>query len=234
MTTQIDPVPRPNINIKPHYDLLYLVVLSNDEGPRVLCSAPNVESASAVAMSNIRWNYWQIYTTKHWTKPEMKNTDFNDLDFAYSLSRESAGVSCTLMPPEDAIKLQPIRLEARTRTRWHDALLADCTMALRLSGENPILINFSDSISHELAKCDDRNKVYTSSILDYAHIQSITPSAAFAELSMHATEINSARLRNYAIYLRFRNEMNNAPATDEALGNVLADARNLLRNNRLL
>lgn len=234
MTTQINPVPRPNINIRPHYDLLYLVVLARDEGPLVLCSAPNIETAAATAMSNIKWNYWQIYTTKGWTKPEMKDTDFNDLDFAYSLHRESAGVSRQQTTPEIATNLRDTRIEARTRIRWHDALLADCTMALRLSGENPVLISFCDSISHELAKCDDKNNVYTSSILDYAHIQSITPSAAFAELNMHATEINSARLRNYAIYLRFRNEMNSAPATDEALGNVLNDARNLLRNNRLL
>jgi hypothetical protein len=228
------PVPKPNINVRPYQDLLYLVVIADDAGPRVLCSAPNIESAEAVAISNIKWNYWQIYTTKHWTNPDIRSTDFDDLEFVYSLRKDKKGVSPILLPLSDAIDLRPSRTEAKIRTRWHDSLLADCVMALRLSGENPVLTNFIDSVSHELSKCDDKNNVYPNSILDYASIQCITPLAAFAELSMHATEINSARIRNYAIYMRFRNEMNNAPATNEALGNVMSDARNFLTNNRLL
>jgi|LauGreDrversion4_2_1035121.scaffolds.fasta_scaffold82472_2 hypothetical protein len=234
MTVSVSPVPTPNINIRPHHDLLYLVVLTTKSGPQVLCTAPNIETAAAVAMSNINWSYWQLYTTKNWTKAEMKDTNFNDLDFLYSLHKEKSGVSRLLQSQEKAIELRDTRAEAKLRTVWLDSLLCDCTMALRLSGENPMLVDFVDSISHELIKCDDTNKVYTNSILDYALIQEIDPCVAFAELSMHVSEINSARLRNYAIYMRFRNEMNSAPATVEAQKDVLDRARNFLLNNRLL
>ena len=224
----------PNRNLRPIYDMLYLIVLPENDIPRVLCTSPNIGSASAVIKSNIKWRYWQLYTHKPWSKPEIKITNFDDLDVVYSLRKELAGVSRQELSKELAEELRPTRVEAQTRTKWHDSLLADCELALSLNSENPMLAKFVDSISHELGKCDPVNNVYTNSIVDYATIQEISNATAYAELSMHADEINNARIRNYAIYLRFRNEMNLAPGTREALGNIHANAKNLLLNNRLL
>jgi len=195
----------PIINYNP--DFLYVLIDLQTNG--ILWAVKSEGAAQAMMMWSSRIRMLPVETFSPWLKKDLKEFNYQDLTLHKRLEN--------LMGRRNIVDLSPdiitdeyiaFRQEVALRSDFHSVLLTTCNLAMRSVPEHPLLVTYADSIMNELKKCDPETETYSDAIKGYAAISKISNAAAVQELDLHMENLAHVRMRNMAIYLKYRNQLN--------------------------
>ena len=191
-------------------EFFYIIV---DKSSRNILAATD-SKAAAMALSLWQSRIWMNIVPNKNSRPadQQSINDFLDLDRCYKtvLGDFQEDFVLTPIPITDKKPLKLLRKEVIRRLIWQTKLASRCERATMTVPENIFLENYSESILSELDKCSPNNQYYTEPIKDYARITDCSEDVAYNELKLHMDNLAHSRLRNLALYIKFRNKLNQA------------------------
>lgn len=202
-----------NINIKK--DFLYLLRDELNDG--ILHATDSYDAATAMSLFSPRITLTPLETQASWLKENLKTSDYKNKDVFLKwapkrLERHIVPLEENEITPEYIA----YRNEIIVRTRFQELLITHCDMLLVTNGiETPMLEKYAATIVNELLKCSVEENKFSPAIVNYAIISEIDTVTAFNELKLHIDNMAQTRLRNLAVYIRFRNILNRAPLADQ-------------------
>ena len=215
-----------------------LLLIVDSDSRAIACTAPTFTTARAVLLSSLKIGMFSVPIARPWCPAEFKKIDFNDLNKSMKLyDSDKRGVKplkTAEYTPTDAATWKKKRQDLQLRVGYLDALDWQCQNTMIPTTETPYINGYIPSILHELNMCDPNRNYYTPAIEVYANITDCSPAAAYQELRMHTDNINHVRMRNSAIYIKYRNMLNNAPAVREEQQKVMEMAKEELFRNSLV
>jgi len=194
----------------------------------VLYKTDSSGAAMAVLLSTS--NLGSMSCDRRWLA--LKNFDesnFNDFSVFHTLTfknkvRHIGYLSEYFITPE----LKKLREEIMIRVAYHDILINKTNGLINLSAEHYGIIDFGDTIVYELQKCRPEENYYSDAVKNYALGSEIDDQAAFDELKTHMDNISHQRMRSMGLYIKYRNMLNQAPATQKDQQRVIDRALDAL------
>jgi hypothetical protein len=204
---------------------LYVVVDTITTG--IFCSTPCAQLAHALRLYSVRVTIKPAgYGWGGHIKPEYQNINLNDPAHTYGLANSNGiwfpALSLSAQQQQD---FQQFRQRLLLVKHYHAQLIDTARIAQENSqAANPLLVKYLDTIMYELSKCTPETAQYTDAIQSYAQVSGCTPEAAWQELQLSVEGVSHARLRNLALYTRYRNAINSSPADPDALDDIMYQA----------
>jgi hypothetical protein len=212
-----------------------LLLIIDSQTRAIACTAPTLTTAKSVILSSIKTELISIPIRYHWISEEFKTTDFNDINISVRLSNVDKSTSTTLnvlnFKPENMQSWKDERNKIKIRVDYLDNLDRWCQRMMTPTIENTYFDHYLSSFMYEVSQCNPKEGYYTPSIESFAKISKCNVENAYQEIKMHIDNSNHVRLRNTAVYIKYRNMMNNTEATREAQRKVLEMAQNELYRN---
>jgi hypothetical protein len=202
-----------NINIKK--DFLYLLRDELNDG--ILHATDSYDAATAMSLFSPRITLTPIETHTPWLKENLKTPDYKNKDaFLKWEPKNALRFVVPLEKEEITPKYISYKNEIIARTRYQELLITHCDMLLVTNGiETPMLERYAATIVSELSKCSVEENTFSPAIVNYAIISEIDTVTAFNELKLHIDNMAQTRLRNLAVYIKFRNILNRSPLADQ-------------------
>ena len=205
-------MPAPNINYKK--EVLYLLIDEKTDG--ILCATDSIDAATAMSIFSLRIKIQVLETQMPWLREGLRNIDYKDTSkhYAFKLGELSRNVIPLENPTEEFLAFKK---EIILRVQFQERLRVYCDASIAAySSEAPMLEDYSSTIIYDLNNCDPDNDKFTNGVKTYADINDISEKLAYQELRLHIDNLTTIRMLNYAMYMKFRNLFNSAPATNEA------------------
>ena len=201
-------------NINSVKDFLYL--LKDETNDCIITASESYDAAAAVSLFSPRITMIPVETHKRHLKGKLRNAEFKNPNLAIRWNSR-AGVKRDIeILDQVPVGLMEFRREVADRLFWQEKLKTHCDMMLKINGpETPMIEEYLPSILDELVRCDPNAGEYTAAIKSYAVISDISDAAAYDELRLHCDNLAHSRLRNLAIYIKFRNQLNDAKLEDQ-------------------
>lgn len=201
-------------NINTVKDFLYL--LKDETNDCIITASESYDAAAAVSLFSPRISLVPIETHKRHLKSKLRAAEFKNPNVVLRWNSR-AGVKRDIQVVNDFPPgLMAFRSEINERLFWQEKLKTHCDMMLKINGpETPMLEEYLPSVLDELVRCDPASGSYTAAVKSYAAISEISESAAYDELRLHCDNLAHSRLRNLAIYIKFRNQLNEAAVTEQ-------------------
>jgi hypothetical protein len=202
-----------NINIKK--DFLYLLKDELNDG--ILHATDSYDAATAMSLFSPRITLIPIETQAPWLKENLKTPDYKNKHVFLKWEPKNA---LRFVVPLEKKEITPeycsYKNEIITRTRYQELLITHCDILLVTNGiETPMLERYAATIVNELSKCSVEENTFSPAVVNYAVISEIDTVTAFNELKLHIDNMAQTRLRNLAVYIKFRNILNRSPLADQ-------------------
>jgi hypothetical protein len=224
--------PVKNINLNTKTDFLYLIIDEHTNG--VLCSTKDYDVACATTLCSSRVSFKAIETDKPWIGLDFKSSNFNDLSINYVASLRTGQRFITELEAQLAtVDYTKLREEVALRMRFHDSLVNKYRHIMLGIPESGLFVEYSGTITYELAKCQPSEGYYTNAIKAYALQSGCNTPTAYDELSMQIDNLSHARMRNLGSYIKFRNKLNQCSADSALMQSIIVEALNELYKNAI-
>jgi hypothetical protein len=214
-------------NLSFKFDFLYVLIDMGNHG--VVYATHSANAAKAVALGCQRLKIHPIATHTPWIEPELVDAEFDNLEKNYTLTYKGRKGEVNL---QEMTTLEPgwmeLRKEIRLRTGFHEALANLCSYSMASLHDSEFHVEYDSSINDELSKCSIADGVYTDPIRAYAQVTECDPQTAVEELTVHMDNLAHTRLRTLGIYIKYRNLLNNTPATMQDMKQAYKLARDAL------
>jgi hypothetical protein len=207
------------------YQTLYIVFDNITRG--IFFATHNSRLAYAVKMSSVRINTKPAgYGTGGFIKPDQADVNLNNPGKNLKLvNRYGLEFPELMLDPEEMQDFSDFKKKVFESKQYHERLIKTSDMAQEHSmAVNPLIVKYFDSIIYELSQCDPASGVFTDAIKNYAEESGCTPAVAVSEFNMMVDSVNNSRLRNLAMYERFRCQMSTAFGDVEKMESIIKDA----------
>lgn len=212
-----------NKNLSVKYDFLYVLVDMGNSG--VVCATPSANAAKAVALGCQRLKIHPVETHQPWLEKEIRDAEFNNLEKNYSLTFKNGRILTDLDPKLVVPEFTKLRKDTILRMGFQEALNSLCSISMTSLSDSEFHVEYASSINDELSKCSITDNVYTDTICAYAQATDCEPRTAVEELTVHMDNLAHTRLRTLGIYIKYRNLLNDTPATRAELRKVYEQVR---------
>lgn len=194
----------------------------------VLCKTNSKGAAMAVLLSSP--NLGSMSCDTRWlTYKNFKEDDFNNFDMFYTVNfRNKIGYIEPLSTDVVTSELRAMRKEIKIRIEYHSILINKVKGLINLSAEHFGLIDFGDTIVYEIQKCNPEDNYYSDAIKNYALGSETSNQAAYDELKAHVDNISHQRMRSMGLYIKYRNMLNQSPASPKEQQKVIDTALDAL------
>lgn len=197
-------------NVNTQKDFLYLLIDEINDG--ILFATDSIDAACAMTLFSPRISLRPMETHKSYLRADLAKIDYRDLKTHYAWKPAKGKRE---IPPLAKEEITPeyiaYRNEIARRTRFQDMIkcLLDVNV-VATSVETPLLSNYAPNIGYELLQCKPAEDFFTTAVQAYAYNSSISNSDAYYELKLHMDNLSSVQLTNLAVYIKFRNLLNQA------------------------
>jgi len=158
-----------------------------------------------------------------------KEDDFNNFDMFYTVNfRNKIGYIEPLSTDVVTSELRTMKKEIKIRIEYHSILINKVKGLINLSAEHFGLIDFGDTIVYEIQKCNPEDNYYSDAIKNYALGSETSNQAAYDELKAHIDNISHQRMRSMGLYIKYRNMLNQSPASPKEQQKVIDTALDAL------
>lgn len=99
--------------------------------------------------------------------------------------------------------------------------LARCTYMSTSTTKQSVWEGIENNMQFSLRDCDPSTDTFSDTVQEYAHINEISPAAAYREISLQVNNIHSIKMRAYAFQQHFATKINNV--TDKDQQKAIAD-----------
>jgi hypothetical protein len=216
-------------NISKTQDFYYLLVDELTTG--ILGGTSSFKSSIAMTLLNSRIRMIPIAVGAAWIDKVWSTLDFNDLNNHYSHQTKQGHILGELHSKIVTAEYIAYRKEIQIRLDFQESLITFCEMSILGISETPFLIDYGDTILHEINNSDPTIDQYTDAIKSYAFASDCSNSTAYQELKLHMENMSLVRMRNLGIYIKYRNKLHATPGTMVLQKNVLEAAKSELFKN---
>jgi hypothetical protein len=197
-------------------DFLYLLKDETNNG--ILHASNSHDAAIAMTLFSPRVSMIPLETHKPWLKDNLKTANYRNKSIFLKWDPK---MGQRFVSPLEKQEITPeyiaYRREIAMRARYQEMLITHCNISSAANcSETPLLEKYASTIINELSKCSIEQNIFTPAIINYALISKIDTATAVNELQLHIDNMAQARLKNLAVYIKFRNELNRAELEDQS------------------
>jgi hypothetical protein len=216
--------------IDEYYKRAFLNLVVEYPTNNIIVATHSERVAKAVALASRKLRVQPIEQWAHYVHDSMRKVDIKRNQrggkFFKMGSGNGEGRTVEEIPQEEVTpELRTLRRESVVRLYFHETLCNLCDSMIYHYSETDLHVEYSPYIIDQVNKCRPEEGYYTDAIHAYALSAETSDFGAYQELKMHMDNMAHARLRNLAIYIKFRNMMNATRATESDLTEVLKKAR---------
>lgn len=216
--------------IDEYYKRAFLNLVVEYPTNNIIVATHSERVAKAVALSSRKLRVQPVEQWAHYVHESLKKVDIKRNQrggkFFRMVTGNGEGREVEEIPLEEVSdELKKLRRESVLRLYFHETLANLCDSMIYHYAETDLHVECSPFIIDQVNKCRPDEDYYTDAVHSYALAAETSDFGAYQELKMHMDNMAHARLRNLAIYIKFRNQMNESRATEEEQNKVLKRAR---------